>query len=186
VHESAACAFRCQIEPLKACLPGFIRETASILVSKLIGTTPSMYPEAWGCTSYAGAEIILWINGRDDQIEDAYCVTTADSYGCIVGANISNGTNTGFVGPHNTCITAPGKPEPGRLFPRISQKGDACVHATIDLHDLRKQRKHLRQMHQRRPELYGLLVQDVKIWQDYPDIPWIHNECESLTNKSQL
>lgn len=144
------------------------------------------FPEAWGCTSYAGAEVILWINGRDDQIEDAYCVAAADAYGCVVCANISNGSNTGFIGPHGTCITGSGEPEPGRLFPRIVTKGDACIHATINLHELRKQRKHLRQMHQRRPEMYGLLTQDVKIWQDYPDIPWIHDECESLTNKSQL
>jgi predicted amidohydrolase len=144
------------------------------------------FPEAWGCTSYAGAEIILWINGRDGQIEDAYCITAADCYGCVVAANITNGCNTGFTGPHGSCITASGDPESGRLFPRIAATGDGCVHAAINLHELRKQRKHLRQMHQRRPEMYGLLTQDVKMWQDYPDIPWCHPECENLTNKAQL
>jgi predicted amidohydrolase len=144
------------------------------------------FPEAWGCTSYAGAEIILWINGREGEIEDAYCITAADAYGCVVAANITNGRNTGFTGPHGTCVEAPGEREARRLFPRIAEPGDGCVHATLNLQDLRTQRKHLRQMHQRRPEMYGLLTQDVKVWQDYPDTPWIDEACESLTNKSQL
>ena len=144
------------------------------------------FPEAWGCTSYAGAEIILWINGREGQIEDAYCIFAADAYGCVIGANITNGRNTGFIGPQGSCISAEGEREPGRLFPRVADRGDGCVHATINLAQLRKQRKHLRQMHQRRPDMYGLLTQDVKIWQDYPDVPWIHEEAENLTNKAQL
>jgi len=60
------------------------------------------------------------------------------------------------------------------------------VHATIDLSKLRWVRKHLRTMHQRRPELYGRLVQDVKLWQDYPDIPWDMPEAWEYVNKSQL
>ena len=51
---------------------------------------------------------------------------------------------------------------------------------------LRTRRKHLRTMHQRRPELYGLLTQDIKMWQDYPDIPWEYPECADLVNRSQL
>lgn len=149
------------------------------------------FPEAWACTAYSGAEVILWINGRNGQIEDAYCITAADCYGCVVGATITNGRNTGFIGPWGTCVapvgaSAQGAREPGRLFPRVPELGDGCVHATIDLADLRKQRKHLRQMHQRRPELYGLLTQDVKLWQDYPDVAWIDEEAEGLTNKAQL
>lgn len=144
------------------------------------------FPEAWGCTSYGGAEIILWINGREGQVEDAYCMAAADAYGCVIGANITNGSNTGFTGPGGSCIVAEGEREPRRLFPRIAERGDGCVHATIDLARLRVQRKHLRQMHQRRPELYGLLTQDVKMWQAYPDITWIHPEAEQLTNRAQL
>jgi hypothetical protein len=34
--------------------------------------------------------------------------------------------------------------------------------------------------------MYGLLTQDVKMWQDYPDIPWDYPECEELVNKAQL
>lgn len=60
------------------------------------------------------------------------------------------------------------------------------MHATINLAHLRRLRKHLRTMHQRRPELYGRLVEDVKIWQDYPDIPWDHPECQDLANKAKL
>jgi N-carbamoylputrescine amidase len=141
------------------------------------------FPEAWGCTSFEGAEIILWINGRGGMIEDANCIFAAHAYGCAVGANITNGRNTGFAGRG---VTAEGRREEMRLFPRIKEPGDACVHATIDLAALRHQRKHLRTMHQRRPELYGRLTEDVKIWQDYPDTPWDCPECQELVNKAQL
>jgi len=141
------------------------------------------FPEAWGCTSYAGAEIILWINGRKGMIEDSHCIFASRAYGCVVGANITNGRNTGFAGGF---IQAEGEPEEMRLFPRIKEEGDGCVSATIDLAKLRHHRKHLRTMHQRRPELYGLLTQDVKMWQDYPDIPWDMPECAEFVNKSQL
>lgn len=141
------------------------------------------FPEAWGCTSFNGAEIILWINGRQGMIEDGYCRFAADAYGCVVGANITDGKNTGFAGGF---VRAPGRREESRLFPRIKEPGDACVHATIDLKGLRRHRKHLRTMHQRRPELYGRLTEDIKIWQDYPDVPWDYPECVDLVNKAQL
>ena len=142
------------------------------------------FPEAWGCTSYLGAEIILWINGRKGMIEDSHCLMASQAYGCVVGANITDGKNTGFAG--RRCIQAEGVPEESRLFPRIKEPGDACVHATIDLARLRWMRKHLRTMHQRRPEMYALLTQDIKMWQDYPDIPWDYPECETLVNRAQL
>ena len=62
----------------------------------------------------------------------------------------------------------------------------ACGHAMIDLKGLRLHRKHIRTMHQRRPELYGRLTEQVKMWQDYPDIPWDFSECPELVNKAQL
>lgn len=142
------------------------------------------FPEAWGCTSFSGAEIILWINGRPGMVEDANCIFAAHAYGCVVGANISDGFNTGFAGPG--CIRARGIREEGRLFPRIKERGDACISATIDLRELRWKRKHLRTVHQRRPELYGLLTQEVKIWQDYPDIPWDKPDYGQYVNKAQL
>jgi N-carbamoylputrescine amidase len=144
------------------------------------------FPEAWGCTSFEGAEIILWINGRDGMIEDHLCQTAAHAYGCVVGANISNGCNTGFAAHPSGVISAEGTREPGRIFPRIAEAGAGCVHATIDLAKLRWARKHLRTMHQRRPDLYGRLTQDIKIWQDYPDVPWDLPEAAELVNKAQL
>ncbi len=144
------------------------------------------FPEAWACTSYSGAEIILWINGREGMIEDAFCISAANAHGVVVAANISNGRNTGFADPWGLCIQAEGQREEMRLFPRIPEKGDACIHATIDLQKLRWHRKHLRQMHQRRPDLYGILSQDVKVWQDYPDIPWDQEDYVDYVNRSQL
>ncbi len=144
------------------------------------------FPEAWACSAYAGAEIILWINGRQGMIEDYYCMAAAHAHGCVVAANISNGKNTGFASPVGNCLHAEGKREEARLFPRIRESGDACVHATIDLAVLRWHRKHLRTMHQRRPELYHRITEDVRLWQNYPDIPWDYPECELFVNKSQL
>ncbi len=146
------------------------------------------FPEAFGCTSYMGAEIILWINGREGIIEDPYCITAATCYGCVVGGVITEGHNTGFAGPG--CVAPLGDytdpPEEMRLYPRIKQPGDMCVSAVINLSELRWKRKHLRTMHQRRPEMYGLLTRDVKMWQNYPEIPWDYPECADLVNKAQL
>jgi hypothetical protein len=64
--------------------------------------------------------------------------------------------------------------------------GDAAVTAVINLAELRWKRKHLRTMHQRRPEMYGLLTRDVTMWKDYPDIPWDYPECAALVNRAQL
>ncbi len=145
------------------------------------------FPEAWGCTSFAGAEIILWINGRGGMVEDSHCIFAAQAYGCTVGANITDGFNTGFASAGGTSvISAKGRPEQMRLFPRTRKGGDACVSATINLTRLRWLRKHLRTMHQRRPELYGRLTEHVRIWQDYPDVPWDHPECQDLVNRAQL
>lgn len=148
-----------------------------------------LFPEAWGCTSYLGAEVILWINGREGRIESHYCLTAAECYGTIVAANITNGTNTGFASPGPGCIrnaAGGGEAQEGGLYPCTTTAGDLAVHAELDLAELRRRRKHLRQMHQRRPDLYGILTKDVRIWQDYPDIPWVHPEAEQLVNRAQL
>ncbi|MHB9032112.1 MAG: carbon-nitrogen hydrolase family protein [Anaerolineae bacterium] len=142
------------------------------------------FPEAWACTAYEGAEVILWINGRGGFIEDYLCHTAAHAYGCVVGANISDGYNTGFAG--RGLISAEGARDEMRLFPRIPARGPGCVHAEIDLKKLRWVRKHLRTMHQRRPELYHRLTEDIKLWQDYPDIPWDTPEAWEFINKAQL
>lgn len=176
-------------------LPGTDQEARGILGSQfkvfrldfapiaILQCYDGYFPEAWGVSSFNGAEIVLWINGRDGMVEDSHCRFAAEAYGVVVGANITDGKNTGFAG---RAVHAEGTPEESRLFPRIAQPGDACVHATINLNDLRRHRKHLRTMHQRRPELYGRLTEDVKLWQDYPDIPWDFPECAELVNKSQL
>jgi len=145
------------------------------------------FPESWGCTSYSGAEIVLWINGRSSNINDASCLYPAHAYACVIGACVTDGANTGFAEPsYGQYLTADGEREEGRLFPRIPERGDGCVHATIDLASLRRLRKHHRMQHQRRPELYGKLTEPVTIWKDYPDIPWAHEGCEQLANKAQL
>ena len=144
------------------------------------------FPEAFGCTSFAGAEVIVWINGRGGMIEDAYCITAGNCYGCVIAANISDGRNTGFAEPALRVIEAEGEREESRLFPRIPADGDACVHATIDMRRLRWVRKHHRQQHQRRPDLYGALTQDATMWKDYPDIAWDRPECAHVVNKAQL
>lgn len=144
------------------------------------------FPESWGCASFRGAELVLWINGREGLVEDWVCLFAAQAYGCVVGGNISNGRNTGFAGPWGQYVEGEGERQEGRLFPRLARSGDGAVHATINLRELRRHRKHLRHMHQRRPELYTTLIQPVKIWQDYPEIPWDFPECEKTTNRAEL
>jgi hypothetical protein len=63
----------------------------------------------------------------------------------------------------------------------------ACGHATIDLKGLRRHSKHISTMHQRRPELYGRLTEQVKMWQDYlRTSPGISRNAQTLVNKAQL
>lgn len=145
------------------------------------------FPESWGCTSYMGAEIVLWINGRAGMVQDAHCIYPAHAYACVVGGNITDGHNTGFAEPmYGRYILNKGDRDEGRLFPRIAEAGDGMVTATIDLTALRTLRKHSRMIHQRRPELYGQLTQDVTVWRNYPEVPWTHPDAEQYVNKAQL
>ena len=145
------------------------------------------FPESWGCTSFAGAEVILWINGRPSSIQDAHCIYPAHAYACVVGANVSDGGNTGFAEPmYGRFVHSEGTREEGRLFPRIAEPGDGIVHATIDLNQLRALRKHHRMQHQRRPELYGRITQHAKMWEAYPDVEWSHPDAPDYVNKAQL
>lgn len=64
------------------------------------------------------------------MLEDGYCTFAAQTYGCVVGANITNGCNTGFASPAGNYLTAEGTLEEARL----PKPGDGYVHATIDHH----------------------------------------------------
>lgn len=144
------------------------------------------FPESWGCTAALGAEIILWINGRADAVQDAYCISASHAYACIVGANVSDGFNTGFAEPRaDGCIISehPGR-ETMRLHPRIAKPGDDSITATIDLNELRRIRKHLRTQHQRRPDCYAPITQPFQWWLDYPEIPWEPAGAEKYVNKA--
>ncbi len=141
--------------------------------------------DAWACAGWSGAEILFWINGRSPMLQNAFCITAAHCCGCVVAACISDGWNTGFAEPRTACIKASGAREEMRLFPRIPHKGDGCVHATINLATLRVHRKHLCTLHQRRPELYGSLTRPVALWQNDPDIPWSHPDCDRFVNRAQ-
>ena len=148
-----------------------------------------LFPEAWGCTAAYGAEIILWINGRKNMVQDAYCISAAHAYGCIVGANISNGSNTGFAEPRSMkeCIISNhGEREEMRLYPRIRTKGDNSVTANIDLYELRRARKHLRTQHQRRPSTYSAITRPYEWWLDYPEIPWELKIADKYVNRASI
>lgn len=98
-----------------------------------------------------------------------------------LGVSLAASAGPGCVTPAGNYIE---KHEQARLHPPIMEKGDACVTASINLAELRWKRRHPRTMHQRRPELYGLLSRDVKMRQDYPEIPWDFPECATLVNKA--
>ena len=150
-----------------------------------------LFPESWACTSYAGAEVIFWINGREGAVESHYCLTAAECQCCVVAANITNGKNTGFAGPWGLGVRALGREAEtpfvyGQLYPAVATPGDAAVHAELDLVEIRKRRKHHRIFHQRRPELYHPIVNDVTVWKNYPHIPWVDPEAERQVNSAGL
>ncbi len=118
------------------------------------------FPEVPHCLSLNGAEIIVWINGRHGSVED-YLVRSYMFTGFVhmVTANQSTGAGA-MIGSY-----------PDRIL-QISREAnkDFFFTADLDLEDLRMRRAWGRMFHQRRPELYGALVQRHPIWENYPEL----------------
>ena len=107
------------------------------------------FPEAWRVVSLRGAEIVVWINGRFGTVED-YLVRSAMF--CnevhVITANQAYGAGT-MIGHY-----------PQAILEQVDQPGAAYIQAELDLKALRQARAHSRNRAQRRPDLYGAIVEE--------------------------
>jgi predicted amidohydrolase len=116
--------------------------------------------ESFTIPSLQGAEVLVWPNGRGGSIED-FVVRTAAYLTCthVVATNQSVGCGT------MVCSY------PAGILAVASEPGDDYISADLDLAFLRQQRRNQRMLHQRRPEIYGALVERWRPWEAYPDTP---------------
>ncbi|HOZ45307.1 MAG TPA: carbon-nitrogen hydrolase family protein [Candidatus Hydrogenedentes bacterium] len=114
------------------------------------------FAESADCLSLNGAEIIIWNNGRNGSIED-YLVK-ADmfrSFCAIVATNLAQGEGTMIA------------TWPSQILAKVPGTGEHYITAEIDLEHLREHRANSRMHHQRRPEVYGPIVQQHEPWAVY-------------------
>ncbi len=109
------------------------------------------FPEPARVLSLKGAELIVWINGRGGEVEDfivkstmfrnlVAMVTTNQSYG--------GGTMIGDIAKWPTRIRA-----------RCPDEEESYISATVDLKNVRQNRATSRNFRQRRPDLYGEIIE---------------------------
>lgn len=114
------------------------------------------FPESAHILSLKGAEIVLWLNGREGAIEDF--IVKSDmfrSYCAMIATNLAPGSGT--------CIGS----FPATILAQITQPGNHYITAEIDLKSLRLHRKNSRVFHQRRPEIYFPIAETHRPWRDY-------------------
>ncbi|HVT92811.1 MAG TPA: carbon-nitrogen hydrolase family protein [Bryobacteraceae bacterium] len=113
------------------------------------------FPEPARVLSLRGAELIVWINGRTNSVED-YIVKSVmfQSHVAMITSNQSygGGTMIGDVG---------GGWEP-RILAHAPDREEAYISAAIDLGQVRKSRAFSRDFQQRRPDLNGELVSPIR------------------------
>lgn len=108
------------------------------------------FPETFRILSLKGAEILVWINGRRGQVED-FIVQAAmfQNEVAMITANQAYGSGT-LIGQW-----------PSRILAQCNEPKEAYLTATLGLAAVRQARQHSRNLQQRRPELYGDLIQPV-------------------------
>ncbi len=116
--------------------------------------------ESFTSPALRGAEVLVWINGREGAVEE-HIVRTASGMTCshVVATNVSVGAGT------QICAY------PGKIKATTTEAGPAYISADLDLAALRLQRRNNRMFHQRRPELSLPLTQPWAPWENYPDLP---------------
>ncbi len=109
------------------------------------------FPESFRVLSLRGAEMIVWINGRGGVVED-FIVRSATfrNHVAIVATNQAYGAGTMIAD------------RPARILAHCPEKKEAYITATIDLTGVRRARASSRNFRQRRPELYGEIVEPVE------------------------
>lgn len=106
------------------------------------------FPETFRVLSLKGAEILVWINGRRGAVED-FIVKSAifRNHVAVVCTNQAYGAGT-MIGDW-----------PSRILARCPDRQESYIMATINLNAIRRARRYSRNFQQRRPELYGPIIQ---------------------------
>jgi beta-ureidopropionase len=112
------------------------------------------FPEPARVLSLNGAELIVWINGREMSVEDYILKSVMfQSQVAMISTNQSygGGTMIGDLGMWQPQILA-----------RAPDEKEAYIVATVDLSQVRKLRGASRNFQQRRPDIYGELTSPIK------------------------
>ena len=108
------------------------------------------FPETFRVLSLKGAEILVWINGRQGTVED-FIVKSAmfQDEVAMIATNQAYGAGTA-IGEY-----------PSRILAQCRAPKEDYITATINLEQLRQARRNSRNLQQRRPDLYGELVKPI-------------------------
>ncbi|MGD9856416.1 MAG: carbon-nitrogen hydrolase family protein [Planctomycetaceae bacterium] len=105
------------------------------------------FPESFRVLSLKGAELIVWINGRQGPVEDFIVKSVVfQSHVAVISTNQAYGGGTMIAD------------WPARILERCPDREEAYITATINLQQIRKVREFSRNFRQRRPDLYDELV----------------------------
>ncbi|NLS94405.1 MAG: carbon-nitrogen hydrolase family protein [Planctomycetaceae bacterium] len=106
------------------------------------------FPETFRILALNGAEIIVWINGRHGRIQD-FVVRTAMFHNdvCMICTNQAYGAGTMIV------------QWPTSILAECPEAKEDYIAATLDLGRVRAAQDRSRNAQQRRPEIYGRLVE---------------------------
>lgn len=108
------------------------------------------FPEPPRILSLKGAELIVWINGRQGSVED-YIVKSImfQSHVAMITTNQAYGSGTMIAD------------WPTSIVQRCPDRTPAYISATLDLKRIREQRANSRNLQQRRPDLYKDLLKPI-------------------------
>ena len=108
------------------------------------------FPEPARVLSLRGAELIVWVNGRDSSVEDFIVKSVIfQSHVAMITTNQAYGSGT---------MIGDAAKWPARIITRAPDQQEAYITATINLKQIRHKRSTSRNFAQRRPDLYGDLV----------------------------
>ena len=118
------------------------------------------FPEPARILALKGAEIILWMSAHAGIVED-YIVKTNmhQNYVHMICTNKAFGAGTCIAQWPNTIIASCG------------ERDEAYISGTLHTAHLRYTRKHAREFHQRRPEIYGEIARESPVWEYYANLP---------------
>lgn len=101
------------------------------------------FPEPPRILSLKGAELIVWLNGRQGSVEDFIVKSIMfQSHVGMIATNQAYGSGTMIA------------ESPATIIKRCSEPTEAYISATIDLARIRQQRANSRNFQRRRPDLY--------------------------------